>query len=762
MGRSKKNWDVLVDYWGNYLDLANLKGVPGGKGDAGNKGAVGPKGEEGKLGEKGEPGVDAPPFLFWMGEIPSASSLPPADPGTNGHVYQALDTGYLHISDGNGNYTEVRDLTAIQGPVGEKGDEGPQGAKGEDGDIGITGAKGEPGDQGDEGDEGAKGDQGVAGQKGQEGAAGLQGDEGPRGPQGVQGIQGPAGIGINIVGSIDDVGPPAVTCDTAGDAIIDVNGDIWICDGLGNWTNSGPVQGPQGPQGLEGPQGPQGIQGIQGQQGDQGVPGIQGPEGEKGQKGEVGVTGAKGDPSSLFDLIGAIDVPGPPPSISCDTLGNGIIDSNGAVWICDGAGNWIESPIQTGEKGQKGDVGPTGAQGTEGLQGPQGETGAQGEQGIQGVQGVKGLDGTDGRTGEKGQKGAEGPQGESPFIYQGEKPTVGELPDDDDNTKGDVWKVTADGKFYVWNGDGWTIVDFDTQTMPEPADDNLYGRLYNTSSDAGEWKRAVDHAGDTMLGALSAPGIGVGPNGDSKSIISMATGVDTYELEADDTWIKYEGKYLAKTDDLTAVNDVVVNLSENQAIMAPVELLGVWMLGTKTDSGAFEITSDMGDDWSDVLQVSINATDNTGADFETQIGELAKGQYITILAAANPYGVSGRIANTPTFNADPGSKFVTIQLREVKFVNDPDGERKEGGYTIKVQNFIDPENIKEINAIIDGFGGTLNDMADYRGVILIDSEDTPPAFLPGSGNTIPDGKLYFNVKYLQLYIRLNGSWLGLL
>jgi hypothetical protein len=68
MGRSKKNWDHLVDYDGNYginvqegyfPGSPNRPGIKGNKGEVGfkgQKGAPGPDGEKGPLGIEGEKG----------------------------------------------------------------------------------------------------------------------------------------------------------------------------------------------------------------------------------------------------------------------------------------------------------------------------------------------------------------------------------------------------------------------------------------------------------------------------------------------------------------------------------------------------------------------------------------------------------------------------------------------------------------------------------------------------------------------------------
>lgn len=74
------------------------------------------------------------------------------------------------------------------------------------------------------------------------------------------------------------------------------------------------------------------------------------PRGDKGEKGD-GLT-----------LDGIIDVPGPPTS-TCDTEGETIMDSDGNLWVCDGNGTWVDAGVLQGEKGDKGDPGDPGLDG---------------------------------------------------------------------------------------------------------------------------------------------------------------------------------------------------------------------------------------------------------------------------------------------------------------------------------------------------------------------------------------------------------------
>ncbi len=107
-----------------------------------------------------------------------------------------------------------RNITAWQGPRGDKGEFGPKGEtglpgiKGETGDIGpqgkdgligSTGKQGPIGEKGDKGEIGLKGEDGVKGETGEPGKDGIKGEKGERGdigeigPQGNQGENGKSG-----------------------------------------------------------------------------------------------------------------------------------------------------------------------------------------------------------------------------------------------------------------------------------------------------------------------------------------------------------------------------------------------------------------------------------------------------------------------------------------------------------------------------------------------------------------------------------------
>ena len=152
MGRSKKNWDHLVDQEGNYYDLTNALGPKGNQGDKGDPGQKGDRGRIGRRGLKGEPGVDAPPLFIWKGRVPTEADLPQAVPGTNGWTYQAEDTKYFYVSNADGTYTEVQNLDLIKGDSGDDGATAYELAL----DNGFSGTEAEwleslKGEQGDEG-----------------------------------------------------------------------------------------------------------------------------------------------------------------------------------------------------------------------------------------------------------------------------------------------------------------------------------------------------------------------------------------------------------------------------------------------------------------------------------------------------------------------------------------------------------------------------------------------------------------------------------
>ena len=228
---------------------------------------------------------------------------------------------------------------------------------------------------------------------GPEGPQGIQGPAGPEGPQGVPGNDGKDGIDLTD-GIYDPNSPPV--CDTAGQGMIDAQGNIWVCDGNGTWVNSGPVQGPQGQQGIQGIQGNQGNQGNPGPKGEAGSPGIQGIQGIQGVKGDTGgtgTTGNKGDPGTAatvaVDTTTTVDYP-------ADAQVTNVGNTTNAV---------LQFVIPRGQ---------------------------------QGLQGVPGADGTS-------------------IEVKGAVTSLGDLPTN--AQEGDLWIVEDEGNIgYVWTGSDWLNV----------------------------------------------------------------------------------------------------------------------------------------------------------------------------------------------------------------------------------------------------------------------------------------------------------------
>ena len=173
MGRSKKNWDHLIDFYGNYgIDIANgiFPGggnTPGIKGNKGSVGFTGPKGSPGEKGlkgdkgraEKGEPGTSGPEgqpgdkgsaaqLFNFKGTLDNAGYLPSFD-NEVGDVWLTTDTDTLHLWNGT-DWVEIDSISQIKGEKGEYGDTGDKGAPGDDGLEGAGGAQGEKGQKGDD------------------------------------------------------------------------------------------------------------------------------------------------------------------------------------------------------------------------------------------------------------------------------------------------------------------------------------------------------------------------------------------------------------------------------------------------------------------------------------------------------------------------------------------------------------------------------------------------------------------------------------
>ena len=233
MGRSKKNWDHLVNLDGTYgIDIKNgiwpgsalaRKGEPGEPGDPGEKGHRGFRGPKGSKGEEGTAGGVG--GIGPKGDSAYQVALDEGFTGTEAEWIESLkgETGstgntggdaydvYYNTTSDNPKLTEAEWLESLKG---EKGEQGVQGIKGEAsgifkfqgqlptlGDIQALDPNGlEPGDVYQDAStddlyvwdgttwvlltealevvKGQKGDEGAQGDKGDEGAVGQDGDDG--------------------------------------------------------------------------------------------------------------------------------------------------------------------------------------------------------------------------------------------------------------------------------------------------------------------------------------------------------------------------------------------------------------------------------------------------------------------------------------------------------------------------------------------------------------------------------------------------------
>jgi hypothetical protein len=338
------------------------------------------------------------------------------------------------------------------------------------------------------------------------------GPAGATGPTGAAGLEGPPGAGVFVRGVYETVeelqeGEPT---GEVGDAYV-VQGNLYIWDSLTeDWSDIGPLEGPQGPTGPIGqdgqlgptgptgadgaPGGPTGPTGAQGPTGQQGIRGIQGVQGELGPTGPTGPVG--------FIWRGAW-------ADNQNYLARSVVSFNGKSWFTDtfenvsGVGfspgsltsNWnlladsgatgptgITGP--QGDKGDKGDTGERGfvwrgtwgpltayaigdavaylgnsyvatsAQGVSGSQNIPGTAGTnwsllaqKGDQGIQGIQGVRGLQGVTGPTGSQG----------TSINFVGTVNTQSELPTTG-NQVNDAYIALDTTNAFVWGGSSWSNI----------------------------------------------------------------------------------------------------------------------------------------------------------------------------------------------------------------------------------------------------------------------------------------------------------------
>ncbi len=379
----------------------------------------------------------------------------------------------------------------------------------------------------------------VPGQKGQSGSKGERGEKGLDGAKGTKGINGPKG----------EKGP---------------KGDKLEFSDL-NQSDKDALKGEKGEKGQEGDKGTKGEKLEFGDLSKGELESLKGEKGSEGQKGEE-VKGEKGGAGLGINIIGEIpngtDPNTDPGTYPCSTNGNALInDTTGGLWICDGTGNWIETPPLQGPKGGKGEVGEKGTKGDklefgdlskgelESLKGEKGQKGQDGEKGTKGDKLLfSDLDATD-KEALKGQKGGKGEEGD-----KGEK-GVGE--------KGDLGPKGENGVFPEPNADGF-----------------LYGRSLSvpdpiTGDSNAEWRRSVEHTGDVMLGALTSPTLITGPDNDDKAILKMDDGQDAYsggphELEARsgeatdwDAWIAHAAAEQNTWESVTHGDGKFVAVSNN-------------------------------------------------------------------------------------------------------------------------------------------------------------------------------------------------------
>jgi collagen type VII alpha len=117
---------------------------------------------------------------------------------------------------------------------------------------------------------------------------------GPQGTSGYSGVSGTPGTTVIIDGAVADYaslpggtafGDIWVTSDTS---------DAWLSDGIGGWSNLGPIQGPAGASGYSGTNGTIGADGASGYSGTNGIIGADGASGYSGINGTIGADGASG------------------------------------------------------------------------------------------------------------------------------------------------------------------------------------------------------------------------------------------------------------------------------------------------------------------------------------------------------------------------------------------------------------------------------------------------------------------------------------
>ena len=147
------------------------------------------------------------------------------------------------------------------------------------------------------------------------------------------------------------------------------------------------------------------------------------------------------------------------------------------------------------------------------------------------------------------------------FVYKGTKPTVGELPQQD-NKIGDTWNVEDTGMNYAWNGTAWdalgTIHDF-----------TLFAKFKETSSDGGRLFLPIKK-GDNIVSSI---------DGNTEINLIMLSNTDkiivgddsaSVELHSKNNIIKLGTSTVATKEDITqASSEVTITFSDTK----PTELV---------------------------------------------------------------------------------------------------------------------------------------------------------------------------------------------
>jgi len=100
MGKTKNNYDYLVDYYGNYVGGTGTgAGQKGQQGATGAPGRDGIDGTDGADGAKGEEGPVATGAFIFKGNVPNAAALPTSG-NQPGDSFVQQDTNELVVWDG--------------------------------------------------------------------------------------------------------------------------------------------------------------------------------------------------------------------------------------------------------------------------------------------------------------------------------------------------------------------------------------------------------------------------------------------------------------------------------------------------------------------------------------------------------------------------------------------------------------------------------------------------------------------------------------